>query len=164
MYKLAFRSNKKEAEEFTDWVASKVLPAIRKTGKYAISQDQRTALQEFSLQGIDDLMAMIAHKESRKRLIKALQKIDRGYQDVEILALSEAKEQPDLRTELLAYLVTLEGRRVTASYIRQYGSGNLRHVTASELTQELNALVSAGLLQKETLPGKTAPRFFLAAE
>jgi len=34
VYKLAFRSNKPEAERFTDWVASEVLPAIRKFGFY----------------------------------------------------------------------------------------------------------------------------------
>lgn len=34
VYKLAFRSNKPEAEAFTDWVAGEVLPAIRKTGAY----------------------------------------------------------------------------------------------------------------------------------
>ncbi|MCW7753648.1 BRO family protein [Desulfobotulus sp. H1] len=34
LYKLAFRSNKPTAEEFTNWVASEVLPAIRKTGRY----------------------------------------------------------------------------------------------------------------------------------
>ena len=35
VYKLAFRSNKPEADDFTNWVASEVLPAIRKTGQYA---------------------------------------------------------------------------------------------------------------------------------
>ena len=34
VYKLAFRSNKPEADAFTNWVASEVLPAIRKTGRY----------------------------------------------------------------------------------------------------------------------------------
>ena len=34
LYKLAFRSSKPAAEEFTNWVASEVLPAIRKTGRY----------------------------------------------------------------------------------------------------------------------------------
>ena len=37
LYKLAFRSNKPEAEAFTDWVAAEVLPAIRKTGRYEVS-------------------------------------------------------------------------------------------------------------------------------
>jgi len=40
LYKLAFRSNKEEAEVFTDWVASVVLPTIRKTGSYSLSQQE----------------------------------------------------------------------------------------------------------------------------
>ncbi len=39
VYKLAFRSNKPEAERFTDWLANEVIPQIRKTGKY-IPQSQ----------------------------------------------------------------------------------------------------------------------------
>jgi prophage antirepressor-like protein len=34
VYKLAFRSNKPEADRFTNWVAEEVLPQIRKTGRY----------------------------------------------------------------------------------------------------------------------------------
>ena len=34
VFKLAFKSNKKEAENFTDWIADEVLPSIRKTGNY----------------------------------------------------------------------------------------------------------------------------------
>lgn len=34
VYKLAFRSNKPEADAFTNWVACEVLPTIRKTGKF----------------------------------------------------------------------------------------------------------------------------------
>jgi len=40
VYKLAFRSNKPEADAFTNWVASEVLPAIRKTGKFEPSPQQ----------------------------------------------------------------------------------------------------------------------------
>ncbi|AWM31330.1 BRO family protein [Hymenobacter nivis] len=36
MYKLAFRSDKLEAEAFTDWVAEVVLPTLRKTGTYSL--------------------------------------------------------------------------------------------------------------------------------
>ncbi|MCW7755409.1 BRO family protein [Desulfobotulus sp. H1] len=35
LYKLAFRSNKPAAEDFTNWVASEVLPAIRRTGRFS---------------------------------------------------------------------------------------------------------------------------------
>jgi prophage antirepressor-like protein len=34
VYRLAFRSNKPEAERFMDWLASEVIPEIRKTGRY----------------------------------------------------------------------------------------------------------------------------------
>lgn len=37
LYKIIFQSRKPEAEKFTDWVTSEVLPAIRKTGKYEVA-------------------------------------------------------------------------------------------------------------------------------
>lgn len=36
VYKLAFRSNKPEADRFTNWVASEVIPALRRTGKFEV--------------------------------------------------------------------------------------------------------------------------------
>lgn len=36
VYKLAFRSNKPEADRFTNWIASEVIPALRRTGKYEV--------------------------------------------------------------------------------------------------------------------------------
>lgn len=41
LYKLAFRSNKAEADTFTDWIAGEVLPAIRKTGAYQSKRRQK---------------------------------------------------------------------------------------------------------------------------
>ena len=38
LYKCIFKSKKKEAEKFQDWVFEDVLPTIRKTGKYNISK------------------------------------------------------------------------------------------------------------------------------
>lgn len=35
VYKLIFKSNKREAERFQDWVTDEVLPQIRKTGSYS---------------------------------------------------------------------------------------------------------------------------------
>ena len=42
LYKTIFQSRKPEAEAFTDWVASEVLPAIRKTGGYIIAKEEDT--------------------------------------------------------------------------------------------------------------------------
>lgn len=39
LYKLVFTSRKPEAEKFTDWVATEVIPSIRKTGGY-IANDE----------------------------------------------------------------------------------------------------------------------------
>lgn len=38
LYKLAFKSHAKNAERFTDWVASEVLPSIRKHGAYMTNE------------------------------------------------------------------------------------------------------------------------------
>jgi prophage antirepressor-like protein len=47
LYKLVFRSNKKEAEEFTDWIAESVLPSIRKTGSYTMpTKDTRAYIED----------------------------------------------------------------------------------------------------------------------
>ncbi len=38
VYKLVFKSHKPNAEDFTDWIADEVLPALRKTGSYEMSK------------------------------------------------------------------------------------------------------------------------------
>jgi hypothetical protein len=38
VFKIAFRSNKPEADRFTDWVAGEVLPQIRKRGFYSLAK------------------------------------------------------------------------------------------------------------------------------
>ena len=40
VYKLAFRSNKPEADRFVNWVTGKVLPSIRRTGSYSVSGER----------------------------------------------------------------------------------------------------------------------------
>lgn len=56
LYKLVFRSNKPEAEKFTDWVTEEVLPEIKKTGQYnSVPKDYKEALLQ--------LVANIEEKE-----------------------------------------------------------------------------------------------------
>ena len=40
LYTLIFKSRKPEAKRFRKWVTSEVLPSIRKTGSYTVSQDE----------------------------------------------------------------------------------------------------------------------------
>ena len=42
VYKLVFKSHKPNAEKFTDWIADEVLPALRKTGHYAMQKQKST--------------------------------------------------------------------------------------------------------------------------
>jgi len=51
LYKLVFTSRKPEAEKFTDWVASEVLPSIRKHGAYVTDEllnDPDLAIKAFT--------------------------------------------------------------------------------------------------------------------
>lgn len=41
VYKLAFKSNKPNAEQFADWIADEVLPSIRKTGTYSVKTENK---------------------------------------------------------------------------------------------------------------------------
>ena len=41
LYKLAFRSNKPQADAFVNWVAGEVLPSIRRTGQYRIEGEAK---------------------------------------------------------------------------------------------------------------------------
>lgn len=59
VYKLIFKSNKEQAEEFQNWVTDDVLPMIRQTGSY-ISEKERLQLNLFSE---DKGVVVDAHKK-----------------------------------------------------------------------------------------------------
>lgn len=70
VYKLAFRSNKPQADAFTNWVASEVLPAIRKTGTYLSKRRQKYEALGKSPEWIAEREEGI---EDRKSLTEVLQ-------------------------------------------------------------------------------------------
>jgi prophage antirepressor-like protein len=65
LYKLAFRSQKEEADRFTNWVAEEVLPTIRKTGGYVVGGRE----EEFV-----DLYFPTLSEETKLMMVKDLQK------------------------------------------------------------------------------------------
>lgn len=67
VYKLAFRSNKPEAEAFTDWVAEAVLPAIRRTGRFEVP-DAGAPLETDGLGPLSDLSSRCRLVEITERL------------------------------------------------------------------------------------------------
>lgn len=52
LYALVLSSRKREAKPFRRWVTSEVLPAIRKTGSYSISQPKQISQAEALLQSV----------------------------------------------------------------------------------------------------------------
>ena len=50
LYRIIFRSNKKEALNFQNWVFTEVLPTIRKTGSYSARQTAYEELNRLCLQ------------------------------------------------------------------------------------------------------------------
>lgn len=70
VYKLIFKSKKKQAEKFQDWVTDEVLPQIRKTGSYQSQQKLINGLNETikQMQGtIEEYRKMCKITCSKKR-------------------------------------------------------------------------------------------------
>lgn len=68
LYKLVFRSNKDEAEQFTDWIAEEVLPSIREHGVYATEKtiDRMINNPDF---GIELLSQLKQERQEKQKLI-----------------------------------------------------------------------------------------------
>ncbi|MBB1099913.1 phage antirepressor KilAC domain-containing protein [Limosilactobacillus sp. WF-MT5-A] len=64
LYKLAFKSHVPQAERFTDWIASEVLPAIRKHGAYMT--DQKAFDVVHNSDGLADLLQQAANQLKEK--------------------------------------------------------------------------------------------------
>jgi prophage antirepressor-like protein len=72
VYKLVFTSRKPEAEKFTDWLASEVIPSIRKTGGYVpkqMTQAELTAMiaqNQVEIERTANTALEVANKASRQ--------------------------------------------------------------------------------------------------
>lgn len=55
LYRLIFRSNKPEAKHFQDWVFVTVLPQIRKTGQFSLSQSTHPKVRDPAIQMLIDM-------------------------------------------------------------------------------------------------------------
>lgn len=67
LYKTIFQSRKEEAEQFTEWVTSEVLPAIRKTGAYLT--DEKAYDITHNPQSLADLLMQAGEQLKQKEII-----------------------------------------------------------------------------------------------
>lgn len=86
VYKLAFRSNKPEAEAFTNWVSDDVLPTIRKTGSYNISPIDAAALKCINAETKEDLIFGL--REYKQAIVAPLHK-ELTYKEDVIIGLTK---------------------------------------------------------------------------
>ena len=86
LYKLIFQSRKENAERFTDWVTSEVLPSIRKHGLYAMDE-----LLENPDIAINALLKLKEEREKKKAL-----EIDNRVKDQQIAELKPKATYYDL--------------------------------------------------------------------
>ena len=114
VYKLAFRSNKPEADAFTNWVASEVIPSIRKTGKYEASLphgDTLTATEQAQLQAIVQAKAgMVPADMQRKAFAEMWTRFNRHFRIARYAQLPPAK-----MGEAVEYLVGMEVKAAVAA-------------------------------------------------
>ena len=82
LYTLIMRSNKPEAKVFRKWVTSEVLPSIRKTGSYGMSQISRK----------DQLFLAIIHSESEEERADALKELSEINKQ-EVKALTAERDE-----------------------------------------------------------------------
>lgn len=106
LYKLAFQSRKPQAERFTDWVTSEVLPAIRKHGAYMSEE-----VIEKTLSDPDYLIRLATNlKEERAKRMLAEAEVTRNRPKV-LFADTVAASQNSCLVGELAKLISQEALR-----------------------------------------------------
>ena len=112
LYRLAFRSNKPMAKDFTRWVAHVVLPEIRKTGSYV----GRKGLPSGVLEGAKLIFEAAGIKDNQLSL--AMDKVYQSYTGRSAIAIGEiqlevpTKRQALTPTEIGQQLGGMSPRRV----------------------------------------------------
>jgi prophage antirepressor-like protein len=170
LYRLIAKSHKPEAKTFQRWVYHEVLPAIRKTGRYSLKQEEPqkphdqlslwlnwdpTLLRALSR---DECMCLIQYERTRLSFLETFynskypqihnnmypQQEHRPHQ-TETLVLSPVETMPNLQTILLDYLQKTES--VTVRHLQQSGPRQLRNLPADQLRTMLQTMVENGVLK-----------------
>lgn len=95
LYTLILRSNKPEAKKFKKWVTAEVLPTIRKTGSYSISQNQD--LQPFVIEILKSNQEMV---KSNQQIIQAIFKMSENQEALFKTALSTQNEINRMKSQV----------------------------------------------------------------
>lgn len=80
LYKVIFQSRKPEAEKFTDWVTSEVLPSIRKTGSYLAKTNNSLQAIKLVNEQVGALLGTVEQIDERVDYLEDNMTVDFGQQ------------------------------------------------------------------------------------
>lgn len=72
LYDLVFESNAQHARNFRKWVTTEVLPTIRKTGAYGVSEETKAALEQLDMM----VELMESYKHQNEEFLKSKKSIE----------------------------------------------------------------------------------------
>ncbi|MFG0939420.1 Bro-N domain-containing protein [Clostridioides difficile] len=125
VYKLIFKSKKKKAEKFQDWVTDEVLPSIRKHGSFSINPNNiKDVLMPVMLNGMLAGFEQLSIENDKKidtrfnqietKLDMKYEKQDRQFQEMKDMVGLKTKNIRTLSTLLKIRLSELKGYNVNA--------------------------------------------------
>ena len=139
MYKLIMRSNAKNAEAFQNWVCNEVLPSIRKTGGYNVTQSQfkipqtyAEALLEAGRLALENEKLIAQAKENEPK-VKAFNELMQSKDALDFLTFSKVVGIG--RTKLFAKLRELNVLRADNTPYQRYIDNGYFRVIESSYTQ-----------------------------
>jgi len=83
LYRVIFRSDKKEAVAFQDWVFNEVLPTLRSTGSYSVKEVEELKEQNAKFKLFNDKLHddIEKEKEKYKQVLKEIKTIEANYEE-----------------------------------------------------------------------------------
>jgi len=102
LYRLIFKSRKKVAERFQNWVTDEVLPSIRKTGSYSLEENreelERQFLPKATLKEIDQCARMLGKRFGKAYEESYVQQQLKRHQPHLLGDTPEARERTPLKS------------------------------------------------------------------
>lgn len=176
LYTLILTSRTPNAKVFGRWIRHEVLPAIRKTGRYSLAQEEPQT-QPAQCLNWDAVLITTLSKDEHMRLIRyeraRLSFLESAYdfkyplahdseysqvhnseypqeeqkpQPIETIVIPTVDTKSDAQTILLDYLHKTGSISVTVRQLQQSGPRQLRNLPADHLRAILQALVTSGVL------------------
>ena len=100
-YRCIFRSNKKSATTFQDWVFNEVLPSLRQNGAYVVAKEEDSE-EEIIVRGLIAAKAALARKEQRIKELQSENEQSKQVISVQSEQLTKAAPKVDYYDKTLA--------------------------------------------------------------